>query len=513
MSTPSPFDLRMRARQALLENGFVPDMPAGTNEQLQHLPDASALASHETGVRDLRDLLWSSIDNDDSRDLDQIEVVLPAEEDRVRLLVGIADVAAYVTKGSPIDQHANANTATIYTGVATFPMLPETLSTGQTSLLDAEDRLAIVTDMTLNAAGEIVDKAIYPALVRNRARLTYERIGPWLERDTDVLSSGQPKELHGNAPTTAAIPAISPIPPIPPIPGLDQQLLLQHRVARAIYARRLAEGALEFETVEAFPTVENGKVVSLTVPPKNEARKIIENFMILANTTMATFLAEQGQPSIQRVVREPARWDRIRELAQSKGVILPDAPDARALSAFLAQRKAADPDHFPDLSLAVVKLLGPGEYAVVTSVDDPQGHFGLAAYRYTHSTAPNRRYADLIIQRLLKALLAGETPPYSREELTKIAAHCSERENAARKVERLMRKVIAANLLRDQIGHTFHAIVTGASPKGIYVRLLAPPVEGRVVRHEVGLDVGDKTNVRLIAVDAERGFIDFERIP
>lgn len=518
MAIHPSFDLRQRARQALLENGFAPDMPTGEGQSgpfpsLEQLrAQLSSDRSTADVLADLRALPWSSIDNDDSRDLDQIEVIIPSDElsdkssgssqvnllgdlsndssdkSSVRLLVGIADVASYVPAGSPIDQHAYTNTTTIYTGILTFPMLPEALSTGQTSLLDAEDRLAIVIDMRLNEAGETTDTRIYPALVRNRARFTYEEIGEWLQaRDKsrpDAL--GESREL-------------------------EEQLLLQQKVAHAIYQRRLAAGALEFETVEAHPVVKDGEVVSLTVSPKNEARRIIENFMITANTAMATFLAEQGQPSIQRVVRTPARWNRIRELAQSLGEALPEEPDARALSAFLAERKRAAPDHFTDLSLSVVKLLGPGEYAVVASSDDPQGHFGLAAYRYTHATAPNRRYADLVIQRLLLALLSRQAPPYSTAELANIATRCNERENASRKVERLMRKIIAAHLLRDQIGETFEAIVTGASPKGTYVRVVSPPVEGRVVRHEAGLDVGDRVMVRLIDVDAERGFIDFER--
>lgn len=494
--SPSTFDLRGRARQAMLDNGFAPDMPSATERQMEHLTGTPSSIGNTHGMRDLRDLLWSSIDNDESRDLDQIEVVSQLPDGDMRLLVGIADVAAYVPPGSPVDLHANANTATIYTGVETFPMLPETLSTGLTSLLDNEDRLAIVIDMTINAAGDITASDIYPASVRNRAKLTYDAIGSWLE-DTKQASAGQ----------RSAVP-----PHVAEIDGLEAQLRLQQETAQRLHARRLQAGALEFETVEARPVVQDGRVVALTVPAKNEARRIIENFMIAANTTMATFMAALGQPSIQRVVRAPERWNRICDLAQNLGETLPPTPDARALSEFLARRKTADPDHFPDVSLAVVKLLGPGEYAVVSNPDDPQGHFGLAAYRYTHSTAPNRRYADLIVQRLLLAVVSHRPPPYNAEELGLIAVHCTERENAARKVERIMRKVIAANLLRDQIGHIYNAIVTGASAKGTYVRVLAPPVEGRVVRNEAGLDVGDKLQVRLLVADAEHGFIDFARI-
>ena len=507
MSVHPPLDLRARATQAMLDNGFAPDLSPEAESQIQRLPALKATP----GLRDLRNLLWSSIDNDESRDLDQIEVVNRLPGDGLRILVGIADVSAFVPPGSPIDRHANANTATIYTGVETFPMLPETLSTGLTSLLDNQDRLAVVIEMILDTAGEVTGSDIYPALVRNHARLTYDAIGGWLENESAPQQERPRPESAEKEHHAGSRPALLPT-SVASVEGLEAQLRLQQEASRRIHTRRLQAGALEFETVEARPVVQDGHVVALTVPAKNEARRLIENFMIAANTTMATFLTALGQPSIQRVVRAPERWNRICELAQTLGETLPPTPDAHLLSAFLAGRKAADPDHFPDLSLAVVKLLGPGEYAVVAGPDDVQGHFGLAAYRYTHSTAPNRRYADLIVQRLLKAVVAQSSAPYSKDELARIAAHCTERENAARKVERLMRKVIAANLLHDQIGHTYSAIVTGASQKGTYVRVLAPPVEGRVVHNEVGLDVGDKVQVRLLAADTEHGFIDFARV-
>ena len=496
MTSHPHVDLRARAHQAMLDNGFTPDMPPDVDRQMDSLSQAALSAASieaETalepprGVRDLRGLLWSSIDNDESRDLDQIEVAERVPGGGFRVLVGIADVDALVPPGSPIDCHARDNTTSVYTGAATFPMLPDALSEGLTSLLDGADRLCIVVDMTLDPAGNVTASDIYPALARNHAKLTYEGVGAWLEG-------------HGPLP-----------PPLAHSEELEAQIHLQRQIARQILARRLEQGALEFETVEARPVMQSGKVTDLTVPLKNEARLIIENFMIAANTTLATWMTQSGQPSLQRVVRAPERWNRIVAIAQRVGDMLPDAPDARALADFLARRKAADPAHFPDLSLSVVKLLGPGEYAVVEDAADPQGHFGLAAYRYTHSTAPNRRYADLIVQRLLKAVVSQSPPPYAVAELEQIAARCTERENAARKVERVMRKVIAATLLQARIGQTFDALVTGATPKGVYVRVLAPPVEGRVVRGEAGLDVGDKTRVRLLAADPERGFIDFER--
>lgn len=491
MSLPG-YDLNARARRAMLENGFAPDMPAAVQPQIQRLED-QARHSHldptlAGGVRDLREMLWSSIDNDDSRDLDQIEVALRLPDDTLRVLVGIADVDALVAVGTPIDDHARRNTTTVYTGAATYPMLPLALSTDLTSLVEGADRRVLVIDMTFDNEGNVAQCAIYAALARNHARLTYEAVGAWLEDR-------------------------APVPPdVTRVAGLEAQVRLQHDAAHRILARRLEQGALEFETVEARPVLVDGRVTRLEVPLKNEARLLIENFMIAGNTALATWMAQSGQPSIQRIVRAPARWDRIVQIAQSLGDFLPAMPDALALSGFLARRKQADPAHFPDLSLSVVKLLGPGEYAVVDDPTDPQGHFGLAAYRYTHSTAPNRRYADLIVQRLLKAVASHAPAPYPRPDLEQIAAHCTERESAARKVERQMRKTIAAVLLLTHVGQTYDALVTGAASKGTFARVLDPPVEGRVTRGETGLDVGDKVRVRLLAVDPERGFIDFERI-
>ena len=491
MSLPG-YDLSERAHRALLENGFAPDMPPDVDAQTRHLEQQAH--SHKGNgtlpgdVRDLRDMLWSSIDNDDSRDLDQIEVALRLPDDTLRVLVGIADVDALVVSGTPIDAHARYNTTTVYTGAATFPMLPRALSEDLTSLAQDEDRRVLVVDMTLDNEGNVSQCDIYAALARNRARLTYEAVGAWLE---------------GHAPVPQDVARVA---------GLEAQIRLQHQAAHQILARRLEQGALEFETVEARPILENGRVTRLAVPHKNEARLIIENLMIAANTALATRMAQSGQPTLQRVVRAPARWNRIVQIALALGETLPTAPDALALSAFLARRKQADPAHFPDLSLSVVKLLGPGEYAVVDDPADPQGHFGLAAYRYTHSTAPNRRYADLVVQRLFKAVASGLPAPYPTPQLEQIAAHCTERETAARKVERQMRKTIAAVLLSGHIGQVYDALVTGAASKGTFVRVLDPPVEGRVTRGEAGLDVGDKLRVRLLSADPERGFIDFERV-
>ena len=482
----TPPDLRARAHQAMLDEGFTPDMPPDVVAQVQQL-ETSANSAPAANAKDLRNLLWSSIDNDESRDLDQIEAAEPLPDGSIRVLVGIADVDSRVPSDSPIDLHARDNCVTVYTGVATFPMLPEALSTNLTSLLEDGDRLAIVIDMTVDRQGVVTSSDVYPALTHNRARLTYDAVGAWLDTN-------------------------APIPPhIAQVDGMEAQIRLQNEAAQRIHASRLQQGALEFDTIEASPVMQNGNVVDLTVTRKNSARSLIENFMVAANMTMATFLENKKIPSIQRVVQAPLRWNRIVEIAKSVGDTLPETADSRALADFLTRRKAADPVHFPDLSLSIVKLLGPGVYMVVDDPTDPQGHFGLAAYRYTHSTAPNRRYPDLIIQRLLKAVVHQSPPPYSVETLAEIADHCNLRDAAARKVERLMRKIVAATLLSSHIGQEYDAIVTGATPKGVFARLLSPPVEGRIVRNEAGLDVGDKTRVRLLSTDAERGFIDFER--
>lgn len=456
--------------------------PAGTSPRTESGAPTGAL-------QDLRDLLWSSIDNAESRDLDQVEVAERLSDGAIRVLVGIADVDRRVPPGSAIDAHAARNTVTVYTGVVTFAMLPETLSTDQTSLLGEADRAAIVMDMTVNAQGKVTASQVYPALIRNHARLNYDEVGTWLE-------------------------GRGPIPPhIAEVAGMEAQIRLQDEAAQRLQSHRREQGALEFESVEAQPVVENGRVVRLAVPDKNRARYLIENFMVAANSAMAEFLAASGLPSIQRVVRSPERWPRIVEIAAQLGETLPDAPDAPALAAFLERRKQAAPDQFPDLSLAVVKLLGPGQYALVDGPEDVTGHFGLAVRSYTHSTAPNRRFVDLVTQRLLKAAHFGQTPPYTPHALEQIAAHCTERESAARKVERMMRKVLAAALFQNRIGETFPAIITGIKAGATYVRVVSPPVEGRLVRGETGLDVGDRLRVRLIGVDVAQGYIDFERAP
>jgi ribonuclease R len=467
------------ARHVAQANGFATDFPP-------QLVDTIPAQPAPEQAQDLRQLPWSSIDNDDSRDLDQIEVAERLAGGAVRVRVGIADVDALAPKGSAVDHFAAQNTTSLYTGVHTFPMLPLELSTDRTSLLgDGRERLAVITDFVVRADGTLDDAqtSIYVARVVNHAKLVYERVGAWLEG-------------HGDAPPAEVI----------------DQLKLQDEVAQRLRTLRHQHGALELETIEASPVMANGDVVDLAVQHKNRARELIEDLMIAANGATARYLVAQRRSSIRRVVTQPKRWDRIVELAGTHGVTLPAEPNAKALSDFLCAQHAAKPDTFADLSLSIVKLLGPGQYTLQRPDGPEQGHFGLAVDDYAHSTAPNRRYPDLITQRLLKAAAIGAPAPYTDDQLVAIAEHCTERENAARKVERTMRKVAAAELLSSRIGETFDAIVTGATDKGVFARLLSPPAEGRIVRGEQGLDVGDHVRVKLVETVPAKGFIDLVKL-
>jgi VacB/RNase II family 3'-5' exoribonuclease len=484
MIIPS-IDLKARARRAIIEAGFQPDFSPEIQAELHATP--AVPASSSPAVRDLRSLLWSSIDNQESRDLDQVEYAEPTADGGWRLLVGIADVDAVVPKGTATDRRAAANATTVYAGVAIFPMLPLELSTDRTSLLGDCDRQSVIVELRVQASGDVDCHDVYPALLRNRAKLAYGSTGAWLE---------------GKGPMPPAIAAVS---------GMEAQLRLQLTLSQTLRELRKRQGVLAFASSEANPVIENGRVTEMTAPRHSVADDIIESFMVAANVAMAQHLKARGLPALRRVVRTPKRWDRIQVIAGQFGVKLPSAPDPKALADFLDQRHAADPDHFPDLSLTIVKLLGPGEYIVETPGQEHEGHFGLAVQDYTHSTAPNRRFADLVTQRLLKAVAAGGGAPYRQDELNAIAARCTDRENEARKVARLMRKIAACDMLRSRIGEMFDGIVTGASPKGTYARLLGVPAEGRVVRGAQGVDVGDKVRLRLAAVDVDRGFIDLER--
>lgn len=481
------FDLTAAARDEMIHEGFSPDFPPGTAEQIASLR-RQVPAVPMDGLADLRNLLWSSIDNDNSRDLDQIEVA-ERIDGGIRVRVGIADVDFRVLMNTPIDQHAVAQTTSVYTAVHTFPMLPEELSTDMTSLNEAQDRAAIVIEFTVAPDGCLGTSKIYRALVHNRAQLTYNAVGAWLE---------------GKA---------SPPPKIAASPDMAAQLKLQDEAATALRDQRHRLGAIEFDRPEAQAVMQNGHVQEVTATRKNRANDLIEDFMVAANEVMASTLQDKGRSAIRRVVKTPERWPRIVELADQQGDKLPPDPDSRALNAFLQRRRAADPVHYPDLALAVVKLMGPGEYVLLRAGEESQGHFGLATHDYTHSTAPNRRFADLVTQRLLKAAWAGHPSPYTDAQLADIARNCTLKEDAARKVERSMLKRVAAVTMQDRIGETFQAVVTGVTPKGVFVRVQHPMVEGRVMHGEQGLDVGDEVRVKLLHTDPQRGFIDFGAAP
>ncbi len=479
-------ELTRIARRAMIENGFAPVVPPEAVDAAESLEEEPLNLRADSNVRDLRFLLWSSIDNETSRDLDQLEYAEKLPNNDIKLLVAIADVDQAVPKDSPIDKYAGKNTVSVYAGNHVFPMLPEQLSTNLTSLNEAVDRRAVVIEMIVRADGDVRTSDVYRAFVHNYAKLSYEEIGEWLDEN-----AAAPEDFAR-------------------VKGLEAQIRLQFETAERLYELRKKNGALEFETIEAAPVVAGGAIADLKTERRaNSARRIIENFMIAANVETAEFLERRHFLSLRRVVKIPARWHRIVEIADSFGERLPENPDSVALAEFLERRRKADAVHFPDLSLSIIKLLGAGEYVVQEPDTDADGHFGLAVQDYAHSTAPNRRYADLIVQRLLKAAIAGENSPYTREELNEIAARCNERESRARKVERQIRKTIAASVMSSRVGEIFDAIITGVNRSGTFARTLRPPVDGRIVAGENGLQVGDKVRVKLIDTDAEKGFIDF----
>jgi exoribonuclease-2 len=489
MSTIHPvhFNLVAAAHAAMIEHGFQPDYPAGTDKELAaiqahpELPDAP-------GAQDLRRLLWSSIDNDTSKDLDQIEWAEQLPNGRIRILVGVADVDARVQIGSIIDVHAKSETTSVYTGVKVFSMLPAELSEGITSLNENEDRVAGVIEFSVDQAGTTSDGKVYRALVRNHAQLAYNSVGAWLE---------------GGGPAPAKVAANA---------DLTAQLKLQDTAAQRMVGGRFQHGALDLETIETRPVMMNEEAVEIKQLEKNRATSLIEEFMVAANGVIARTFEDAGVASIRRIVRTPKRWDRIVEVAAGLGTKLPVEPDSKALNDFLLAQKKNDADHFPDLSLTVIKLMGPGEYVLVKPHEVSPGHFGLAVQDYTHSTAPNRRFPDMVTQRLMKALLAKTAQPswpYSEGDLNAIAVHCTQMEDNARKVEREMEKRIAAVVLQKRIGQSFPAIVTGVNNYGVFVRTLDPHVDGMVVSGGKGLDVGDKVTAKLVSTDPQRGFIDF----
>ncbi|MGZ6987760.1 MAG: RNB domain-containing ribonuclease [Thermoanaerobaculia bacterium] len=478
-------DLAEIARRAMREKGLNPDFPADAVAQLDRI--AEPAREKDPAIRDQRALLWASIDNDDSRDLDQLSVAEELPGGAVKVLIAIADVDALVKKGTPLDARAAQNTTSIYTAGGVFPMLPEKLSTDLTSLNQDVDRLSVVVEYVVNADGTLGDSNVHRALVRNKAKLAYNSVDTW-------------RDGRGPMPEAMA-----------KVPGIDAQIRLQEDVSQRLRRLRYEQGALDLETIEARAVFDGEEIRDLTVDEQNQPKQLIEDFMIAANGVTARYLEEAGFAALRRIVRSPERWQRIVSVAAEHGFSLPEEPDSKALETFLAARRKADPLRFPDLSLVIVKLMGAGEYVVEQPGQAPVGHFGLAVRDYTHSTAPNRRYPDVITQRLLKAALAKSPSPYSVSELNGLAIRCTEQEDAANKVERLVRKSAAALLLETRIGERFDGVVTGASEKGTWARIVRPPVEGKIVHGAEGLDVGDKVRVKLVSTDVDRGFIDFVR--
>ena len=478
------YDLLEIARMAMLSHGLEPDFSSEVIQELNNIKECAK--EDDEDLPDLTHLLWCSIDNDDSMDLDQITVA-EALKDGAKIMVAVADVDATVKASCRIDEHAQKNTTSIYTGVKLFPMLPEKLSTNLTSLSEGEDRIAIIMEMVVNQEGMIVDSRVFRARVKNQVKLAYNNVAAWFEGKAALPE----KALR--------------------IKGMDEQLRIQDGFAQRMRKIRHKHGALELETIEPRAVMKDGFVIELKTEPKNRAKELIEDFMIAANGITARFLDQAGYPTLRRVVRFPERWARIMQIAFEVGEELPREPSSIALAEFLSKLRVSDPLRFPDLSLTIIKLLGRGEYVLEVPGEAPLGHFGLAVQDYSHSTAPNRRYPDLITHRLLKAALKKTPAPYSIDELKDLASHCTTQENSADKVERQVRKSASAMFVAPRLGEYFDAIVTGSSEKGTWVRILYPPVEGKLVHGQHGLDVGDRTRVKLITVDVLRGFIDFVR--
>ena len=478
-------DLDALAVAAMHERGLKPEFSNEAMLQLGRIPGPSEEAGG--AIVDMTALPWCSIDNDDSRDLDQLTVSETLPDGSVRILVAIADVDALVKKDTPIDGHARGNTTSVYTSARIFPMLPEKLSTDFTSMNPEQTRLAVVTSMVVDAQGGVGQADIRRARVHNHAKLAYDALSDWID---------------GTGPLPAAAATV---------PGLAEQLRTQDAVAQQMRARRREQGALEFETFQPKAVFDGERVVEIRQQVQNRARQLIEEFMIATNGATALHLAAKRRASVRRVVRSPERWARIMEVAAEYGDKLPPDPDASALQDFLLKQRKRDPLRFPDLSLVIVKLMGAGEYVVEVPGGPKLGHFGLAVRDYSHSTAPNRRFPDLITQRLLKAAIAGTPAPYAHAELATLATHCTTQEDAANKVERQMRKSEAALLLQSRVGQSFDGVVTGVAKGNTWVRIFAPPAEG-LLRTRQGLRVGQRVRVRLQSTNVERGFIDFEHL-
>jgi exoribonuclease-2 len=476
------------AHRVMLERGLLPDFSPEEMAELAKIQSSAGTPLPNLNVRDMRNLLWCSIDDDDSLDLDQLTVAEALPDQSVKIYVSIADVDALVKPGTAIDQHAQHNTTSVYTAAAIFSMLPEALSTNLTVLRFGVDRTSIIVEMIINQDGSLKDSTVYTALVCNKAKLAYDNVAAWIEG-------------HGPIPDKVSA-----------VPGLADNILLQDKIAQKMKDFRHSHGALSLETIESHPVFSGDQIISMEYQEKNRAREIVENFMIVANGVTARFLSDNNYPSIRRVVSIPERWPRIVEIGAKYQYPLPDQPDAKALEAFLVKQKVADPTHFPDLSLAVIKLLGAGEYTATAPDGNTPGHFSLAVKDYGHSTAPNRRFTDLVTQRLLKSVISKNPQPYTLDELQAIALHCTQTEDDANKVERQVEKSAAAMLLESRIGEKFDALVTGAADKGTWVRLLNLPVEGKLMKSLNHLDVGEHLKVQLVSVDIDKGYIDFDQV-
>jgi len=477
------FNLAMIAVHAVTNRGLRAEISEQAMNQVESIREPKI--DIKGNVRDQRHLLWCSIDNNDSMDLDQLTVSFKDNAQQVHILVAIADVDSLVKKNSAIDEQAQANTTTVYTSARVFSMLPEKLSHGFTSLNPGEDRMALVCEMTFDAQGQLQDTDIYQSCVHNHCKLAYDAVSDWLEG-------------KGKLPLVAQN-----------VPGIDEQLKAQDALAQKLKHLRHLQGSLEFETFQPIAQFDGEELTGLVLQPQNRARQLIEEFMIAANGCTSRFLAAHQGASLRRVVRSPEKWMRIVDLAHHYGTTLPSEPNSKALELFLANQRKKDPLRFPDLSLIIVKLMGRGEYLVERHDQEAIGHFGLAVKDYTHSTAPNRRYPDLITLRQIKAILNHEPSPYSLRELEDLAQHCSRQEDAAQKAERQMRKSDAAMLLSSRVGQYFDGLITGVNDKGSWVRIFAPPAEGRLIGELPLIRIGQKVRVKLISTNVEKVIIDF----
>jgi VacB/RNase II family 3'-5' exoribonuclease len=475
------YNLELLAKQVMIQKGLEPEF---SKEALQQLQTIHTPASIPKRMEDLRSLPWCSIDNENSLDLDQLTFA-KEENGTTTLFIAIADVDALVPANSAIDLHAQINATSVYTPAKLFPMLPEKLSFHLTSFVEEEDRLSLTIKINIDKRGKMEEFSLFPAIVRNPAKLSFEAVGAWLE---------------GKATIPEKIKKVS---------GLEQSLLCQHKASQLLQARRHSLGALTLFPSEMEAKITQDKKIVLLSPIHNDAHQLIESFMIAANFAITNYLKNSHIPRLCRIVQKPKRWERIVQIAASFDFLLPQEPEGKALEEFLLLRKSKDPSTFQDLSLVIVKLLGRGENVVCEPNNPDQGHFGLALSAYTHSTAPNRRFVDLISLRQCKAHLKATSNPYSFKQLQQLASHCTQQEDAALKVERQMNKAVAALFLSPMIGASFEGIVTGASEKGTWARIFSPPVEGRIIRGFEKLDVGDRVVVQLESVDVPKGYINF----